>query len=160
MEDEICNAGTGGGGGGVFLPNVSDTVCSAVVWLTQCAARSLIKGRASHWQRCMWLLFQVVTAMAAMAALARGGGHGEKEILVQGRSFQTLVDMVLLGSRRYSCPDLLSVLSSCGAVGCDDDHLIDKARTAMRNRASSPDLLPLRGYRVKHQCRSFIGQSC
>lgn len=66
--------------------------------------------------------------MAGMAALARGGKGGEKEILVQGRPFQTLVDMVLLGSRRYSCADLLSVLSSCGVVGCDDDHLIDKAR--------------------------------
>ena len=70
----------------------------------------------------------MVHAMSCMATLVREAGEEDKAQLVQGRSFQTLVDMVLLGARRYTAPDLLSVLDSCGTVGCDDDHLIDKAR--------------------------------
>ena len=78
---------------------------------------------------------QVVTAMSTMAALAKDTSESDKEALTQGRSFQTLVDMVLLGARRYGPGDLLRVLDACSAVGFDDDHLLDKARRHRRAAA-------------------------
>lgn len=72
-----------------------------------------------------------VTAMVKLAALSTSSCDDDKVAVTSGRSFQTLVDMVLLGARRYSTSELLRVLDACSTLGFDDDHLIDKVTSRL-----------------------------
>jgi hypothetical protein len=73
----------------------------------------------------------VTTAFCKLAKLAGGADAAKQAEITSTRSFQMLVDMVLLGARRYTNGNLLAVMDSCGKLGFDDDMLLDKVTTRL-----------------------------
>jgi len=69
----------------------------------------------------------VTNSFLALAKFADGKAESQvANEIHSSTSFQTLVDMVILGIRRYSTQQLLSIVGACSQMGFDDDMLMDK----------------------------------
>lgn len=83
--------------------------------------------------------FTEANVACAFGKLGKLASDKDAEAVVSSRGFQTLVDMVLLGVRRYSTPQLLAVLGACGKLGFDDDMLLDKISTHLLQKINDLD---------------------
>jgi hypothetical protein len=71
----------------------------------------------------------VTTAFHELAKVVQSGQ--DKENVHVNETFQTLVDMVILGRRRFSATQLTSIVKSAADLGFDEEALLDKLGQAL-----------------------------
>jgi len=86
----------------------------------------------------------VTNSFEALAKFADGQSESQvAEKIHDSQSFQTLVDMVILGIRRFSTKQLLSIVSACTQLGFDDDMLMDKITARLLKNVEHLDVAQL-----------------